>query len=115
MGDRITPKSPVGARLREARLAKGISQKGLGIKAGIDEFSASARINQYERGKHVPDFSIARRLAKALGVPVTYLYADDDNLAELIVHIATAKKQARARALKVLKGSRVAQDRTGEP
>jgi len=85
----------VGGRLREARLAKGISQKNLGIRAGIDEFSASARINQYERGKHVPDFSIAKRLARALDVPVTYLYADDDELAEFILLFSRVGRQAR--------------------
>ncbi len=85
----------MGGRLREARLAKGISQKNLGIRAGIDEFSASARINQYERGKHVPDFSIAKRLARALDVPVTYLYADDDELAEFILLFSRVGRQAR--------------------
>ena len=77
-------KSPIGERLREARTRKGLSQKKLGILAGIDQFSASARINQYERDKHVPDFSTARRLADKLEIPVTYLYAENDDLAELI-------------------------------
>lgn len=31
-------------RLKEARLAAGLSQKKLGIAAGIDEFVASTRI-----------------------------------------------------------------------
>lgn len=63
----------------------GLSQKQLGIKAGIDEFVASPRINQYERGKHTPDFSTAERLAKVLGVPVPYFYATEDRLAEWIL------------------------------
>ena len=50
---------PIAHRLSFARKAKDISQKQLGIMAGIDEFSASPRINQYERGKHVPDFATA--------------------------------------------------------
>jgi hypothetical protein len=41
-------------RLKEARLRVVIAQKQLGIKAGTDDFSASARITQYERGKHMP-------------------------------------------------------------
>ena len=41
-------KSPIPIRLRYARALQGVSQKGLEIAAGIDEFSASARINQYE-------------------------------------------------------------------
>lgn len=56
----------------------------LGILAGIDQFVASARINQYERGKHVPDQQMAQRLAAKLHVPVSYLYEPDDDLAELI-------------------------------
>jgi transcriptional regulator with XRE-family HTH domain len=44
----------------------------LGVRAGIDEYSSSARINQYERGKHTPDFLTARHLAKVLSVPVAY-------------------------------------------
>lgn len=46
-------KSPVAKRLKEARLAARLSQKSLGIAAGMDEFSASARMNQYETGKHI--------------------------------------------------------------
>ena len=77
-------KSVFARRLRAAREAKGVSQKQLGILAGIDQFVASARINQYERGKHVPDLQTAQRLATELNVPVSYLYEPDDDLAELI-------------------------------
>ena len=75
----------VAKRLREAREKKGFSQKALGIAAGIDEFSASPRINQYERGKHVPDLLTLEKLASVLGVPVAYFFASDDQLAELLV------------------------------
>lgn len=77
-------KSPVSKRLKEARLAAGLSQKSLGIAAGIDEFSASARMNQYEVGKHIPDFTTLQSIAKILNVPVPYFYAEDDLLASLI-------------------------------
>jgi len=102
VGERINRKSPVGGRLREARLRAGISQKGLGILAGIDEFSASSRINQYERNKHVPDFSISKRLARSLKVPVTYLYADEDEIAEMILLYVKAEKPARKQAARIL-------------
>lgn len=102
MASRSRAKSPVGARLRAARTRASLSQKQLGIKAGIDEFSASARINQYERDKHVPDYQTARRLAKALGVPVTYLYAEDDQLAELILGFHGSSARKRVQALKLL-------------
>ncbi len=77
-------KSVFARRLRAAREARGVSQKQLGILAGIDQFVASARINQYERGKHVPDLQTAQRLATELNVPVSYLYEPDDDLAQLI-------------------------------
>jgi len=80
----MTGKATFAKRLREAREAKGISQKQLGILAGIDQFVASARINQYERGKHVPDLLMAERLAHELGVPVSFFYEPHENLARLL-------------------------------
>lgn len=71
-------------RLKEARLRKGISQQKLGVLAGIDEATASARMNQYERGIHVPDFELVCRLAEVLSVPSCYFYTVEDELAERV-------------------------------
>ena len=87
--------SVVGKRLREARLRAGISQKQLGIRAGMDEFTASPRINQYERGKHTPEFGTVERLARVLGVPTPYLYCREDELAEWILAYRKLSKRAR--------------------
>lgn len=76
--------SPLPKRLKEARIAAGLSQKQLGIAAGIDEFSASPRINQYETGKHTPDFSTLKRIARVVCVPPAYFYAEEDELARII-------------------------------
>ena len=76
--------SLLAKRLKAAREHAKISQMELGVRAGIDEFSASARINQYERGKHAPNFETAKTLAKVLGIPTAYLYCEDESLAELI-------------------------------
>ena len=73
-----------GARLKQARLAAGLSQKQLGIQAGIDEFVASTRINRYELGVHMPDYLTAKNLAKVLGVSAAFLYAPEDDVAALI-------------------------------
>ena len=102
MGERQKTKSPVAKRLKEARTSAGISQKSLGIKAGIDEFSASARINQYERDKHVPDYATAKRLAKALRVPVTYFFADNDELAKFILLFSRSTTSEKAKIFKIL-------------
>jgi len=92
--------SPVPNRIREARLEKGISQKALGIAAGIDEFSASPRINQYERGKHAPDFIMLERLALVLNLPTAYFYAKEDWLAEAIKMLANLPENKRKDLLK---------------
>lgn len=85
-------KHPFPIRLKEARLAKGLSQKALGIAAGIDEFSSSARINQYERGKHTPDFSTLEKLANVMDLPTAYFYAQEDWLAEIISKASIERK-----------------------
>lgn len=74
----------VAKRLKEARLRSGLSQERLGVEAGIDEMSASARMNQYERGKHIPDLGTLMRIAVVLDVPVSYFYAVEDDEAELV-------------------------------
>lgn len=86
-------------RLKEARTNAGLSQRQLGIEAGIDPFSASPRINQYERGKHTPDFNTTNRLAKVLNVPTAYLYTEEDDLAELILVFGTLPKRLKKKAL----------------
>ncbi len=78
-------KPPIPKRMMQARLKAGLSQKRLGVAAGIDPFSASARINQYERGKHTPDYGTAARLARVLGVPTPFLYAKEDDIAKMIL------------------------------
>jgi transcriptional regulator with XRE-family HTH domain len=89
-------------RLKQARRAAGISQKELGIQAGIDEFAASARVNRYEVGIHQPDFDTAHRLAQVLRVPLSYLFADDDRLAEWILAFARLPKRQQDLALRTV-------------
>lgn len=80
-------------RLREAREAHGISQRNLGIEAGLDEFVASTRINRYETGVHQPDLQTLQRLAAVLDQPVAYFYADDDELAAVIRKFHVSRKR----------------------
>jgi len=85
-----------GRRLKEIRTEAGLSQKTLGIQAGLDQFVASTRINRYELGVHKADFLIAQRLAAILNVPTAYFYTEDDRLAELMIafHRASARKKS---------------------
>jgi len=94
-------KSPVSQRLREARTDAELSQKALGIKAGIDKFSASARMNQYETDKHVPDFGTVQRIAKVLKFPTAFFYCEYDELAALIQNWSSLTKKQKL-AIKAL-------------
>lgn len=94
--------NPVAKRLKEARTAAGLSQKSLGIAAGIDEFSASARMNQYETGKHTPDYTTLLRIAKILKLPVAFFYTDSDDLATLVSSYVKLNKPQKAALLKKL-------------
>lgn len=77
--------TPVFAmRLKAARLAKGLTQEQLGILAGIDEFSAKVRVNQYENGVHTPHFEIAEKIAAALNIPTAFLYSRRNDEAEML-------------------------------
>jgi transcriptional regulator with XRE-family HTH domain len=86
-------------RLKEARTEAGLSQERLGVLAGIEEMSASARMNQYERGKHEPDFSMVERIAGVLHIPTAYFYAVEDETARLILAFGRLSKRDRSKAI----------------
>lgn len=90
-----------GKRLKAARLAIGMSQRALGIAAGIDEGVASTRVNRYELGVHAPDVGTSSRLAEVLGVPTAFLYCEDDDLSELIMLVSKADSK-KLKALRQL-------------
>lgn len=88
--------SPLPKRLKQARIAAGMSQKKLGIAAGIDEFAASPRINQYETGKHTPDYLTLNKIARVLAVPIAYFYAETDALAQAITLFSQIREPRRS-------------------
>lgn len=69
---------------------------------GIHEDSASSRINQYEHGKHEPDYGTLQRLAEVLEVPTAYFYADNDLLAELILLLDSVPDSQKRKILRAL-------------
>ena len=95
--------STIAKRIREARLRLDISQATLGIAAGMDPSGASPRMNQYERSKHTPDLLTAGRIAKALNVPVPYLYADDDLMAEIILLVGMLSENSKVELVEDLR------------
>lgn len=87
-------------RLKEARGRSGMSQKKLGEAIGLDPGVASTRINRYELGVHQPDLDTSARLAKVLGVPLAYLYAQDDRLAQMILAFSKLSKADQEQLIK---------------
>ncbi|MEZ9556340.1 helix-turn-helix domain-containing protein [Vibrio sp. BS-M-Sm-2] len=87
--------NPVPARLKEVRKKAKISQKELGLRIGIDESSASARMNQYEKGKHTPDISTLKKMADELGVPLNYFFCEDECSANLVFLINELDKNQK--------------------
>lgn len=92
-----------GKRLKEARKAAGFSQKKLGIKAGLDEFVASTRINRYEQGVHKADYQITQKIACVLNIPTGYFYTEDDDLAELMCIYYRLKTRKRKELIRIAK------------
>ena len=93
-----------GERLKQARLATGLSQKMLGIEAGMDPSVVSTRINRYELGIHKPDLLTVRKIAMVLTVPVAFFYADtDDEVAELLFKYGRADQETRKNIQQILK------------
>ena len=89
-------------RLKEARLAVGLSQKKLGMAIGLDEFVASTRVNRYELGVHKVDLEMAKKFAEVLEVPLAYFYAEDDNLAELVRRFEMLGDKAKSEVMESL-------------
>jgi len=72
-----------------------LSQEKVGVQIGIDESSSRARISRYEIGTHEPPVETARLIAKALGVPLAYLYCDEEDVAALLKELATQSASQR--------------------
>ena len=87
--------NPIPMRLKEVRKKAKISQKELGVRIGIDESSASARMNQYEKGKHTPDISTLKKIADELGVPLNYFFCEDEYSADLAIAISKLSIEKR--------------------
>ncbi|SON51349.1 helix-turn-helix domain-containing protein [Vibrio tapetis] len=87
--------NPIPQRLKDVRKKAKLSQKALGVKIGIDESSASARMNQYEKGRHTPDVSTLKKIADELGVPLNYFFCEDETSADLAIAISKLSIEER--------------------
>ncbi len=71
--------------------------------AGTEEYNASAKLNQYEQGVHIPKFPRLKHLAKALKVPIAYFYAESNDLADLLYAYEKLSSQSRRAIAKLIK------------
>lgn len=93
--------NPIPERLKEARKKAKLSQKALGVRIGMDESSASPRMNQYEKGKHTPDIGTLKALADELGVPLSYFFCEDEISAELVVNLNKLSQTNKQKVLEM--------------
>ncbi len=61
-------------RIRSMRMRRDMTQAQLAEMCGVSRQA----INTIERGRHDPSVSLAFRIARALEVPITELFTDED-------------------------------------
>jgi transcriptional regulator with XRE-family HTH domain len=94
--------SVLAKRIKQARIRAGLSQERLGLDAGLDEMSASTRMNRYELGKRVPAPDLVERLSEVLCVPAAYFYAVEDDEAELLIKFSKLRADERMQLMERL-------------
>lgn len=92
----------LGNRLKELRLAAGLSQEQLGIEAGLEPAPASARMNRYELGKRAPDAMTLEMLGEVLNAPAAYFHASSDDLAAVILRFHRLSKAEKLKVMRLL-------------
>ncbi|MFT3669669.1 MAG: helix-turn-helix transcriptional regulator [Pseudoxanthomonas sp.] len=75
----------MAARLRQARRLRGLSQREVGVRMGLDKDTASARISRYESQSMAISLESLFELAHALEVPAAYLLASTPAMADAIL------------------------------
>ena len=95
--------NPLPIQLKKARNALGITQLELGVRIGLDPGNASARMNQYESGKHTPDYKMLKKIAEELGVPVPYLLCEDILMGDIILQLSKLTDVEKVEILNKLK------------
>lgn len=78
---------------------RGLSQRALGGMVSGDKANGSVRINRYEQQVNRADMEAAAALAHALEVPLAYLFAEEDDQADLLLAFAKLSKAERAKLL----------------
>lgn len=71
----------------------------------MDESSASGRMNHYEKGRHIPDIDMLKKLARELGVPLSYFFCEDELSAELVCLFNNLDEQSKLSLISKLRKS----------
>ncbi|WP_426701662.1 XRE family transcriptional regulator [Rhodanobacter sp. Col0626] len=64
-----------------------------------DKANGSVRINRYEQRVNRADMDTAATLACALDIPLAYLFAEEDDQAEMLLAFAQLSKGERSKLL----------------
>jgi transcriptional regulator with XRE-family HTH domain len=86
-------------RLKAARTLRGLSQRALGGLVSDSKSNGSVLINRYEQEVNRADMDTAAALAKALDVPLAYLFAEEEDQAELLLAFKQLSKAERSKLL----------------
>lgn len=77
----------IGEKIKNARNLRGLTQKELGIKLGLDEKSADVRVAQYESGTRTPKAELLSEIATVLDVNVNSLKNPTLENTETFIHL----------------------------
>ncbi|MGY4883851.1 XRE family transcriptional regulator [Xanthomonas citri pv. eucalyptorum] len=97
-----TPREIVAARLRQARERRGLSQREVGMRMGLDKDTASARISRYESGAMSISLEALFEMAEALEVPPAFLLASNPGMADAILALGEQDDRQQDQLAKVL-------------
>ena len=90
-------------RLKLARARAGVSQRELGALIGLGKTVGSTRINRYEQQKSLCDMETASQIAEQLDVPLAYLFAESELLADMILAFSGLTQSEQKRLLAEIK------------
>ncbi|MBW8375981.1 MAG: helix-turn-helix domain-containing protein [Stenotrophomonas sp.] len=96
------PRDVVAARLRQAREIRGMSQREVGVRMGLDKITASARISRYESTAMSISLEALFELAEALEVPPAFLLASSAGMADAILALGEQTQGQQDQLAKVL-------------
>jgi len=84
-----TIKMDLGEQIKRIRTAKGLSQKEVLNISGLDK----AQFSRIENGKTDPSFTTLEKIAKALGISISELFATTDEIKEVNSHDKTVMEK----------------------